>query len=155
MVVATVLGLSACSLGSHESRPAAPPPVPLIAASCERTLAKMDGEAASALEPVEAKELEVRDLRASLSGPVRRLRTVERALKAAATDLKAFLAAHPETYLPPSLYYHWRGLRDVYETAYTAYKQRFKRFRPLERDFKAVVKEGNALWKAVRRITKS
>ncbi len=155
MVVAAVLGLSACSLGSRESKPKPPRPVPLIDVACERALVKMDDEAVAALEPVEAKEQQVRKLRNELRGPVRKLRAVERTLKAAAAELKAFLSAHPETYLPSSLYDHWRGLRDAYESAYAAYRQRFKKFRPLEREFKAVVREGNMLWKAVRRITKS
>jgi hypothetical protein len=155
VVVAAVLGLSACSLGSHESEPKPPRPVPLIAVSCERALLEMDDDAVAALEPIEAKEQEVKDFRNELRGPLRELRSVERTLKAAAAELKAFLSAHPETYLPSSLYYHWRGLRDAYQSAYAAYRQRVKKFRPLQRDFKAVVREENTLWKAVRRITKS
>jgi hypothetical protein len=153
--VAAVLALSACSLGSHDSKPKPPPPVPLIALSCEQELTKIDAQAADALVPVAAKQEEVADRRAALRGPLRSLRKAERVLKAAVARLKAFDAGHPGKYLAPSTYSYWRGLRDDYDTAYAAYKKRFKRFRPFQRHFNAVVKEEKALWKSVGRIDKS
>jgi hypothetical protein len=153
--VAAVLALSACSLGSHESKPKPPPPAPLIALSCEQQLTKIDEQAAGALVPVEAKQQEIADRRHDLRPSLQSLRKAERVLKAAAARLKAFDAAHPGKYLAPSIYSYWRGLRDDYGAAYAAYKQRFKRFRPFQRDFNAVVKEGKALWKSIGRIDKS
>ena len=151
-----VVAVSACSFGGEDAGPPPPPPpVPLVTASCERELVELDAGASAALGPVGPKYEEIGRERKRMAGPLRKLRQALAVVKEVEGRLRAFNAAHPEMYLPSGLYYYWTGLRDDYDTAFAAYKERLKRFRPFQRDLKALVKEGKALWKDVRRAVKA
>jgi hypothetical protein len=152
-----VLAASACSFGGEEeaAAPPAPPAVPLVAASCERELVELDAAVSTTLEPVGPKYEEIAHERKRIAGPLRQLRKALSTVKAAAGRLRAFDAAHPGMYLPSDLYDYWTGLRDDYNAAFAAYKERLKRFRPLQRDFKALANDGKTLWKDVRRAIKA
>lgn len=156
--VVTVVALSACSFGGEDEKEAAPPPppaVPLVAGSCERELVELDEDAAAALVPVAAKQEEIRRERKRISRPLHKLKDALAAVREAESRLRAFNAAHPGRYLPAALYYQWTDLRDDYEAAFSAYRERRERFRPLERGLKALVREGNVLWKDARRATRA
>lgn len=156
VALVAVMAASACSFGGEEEGPPPPPPpVPLVAASCESELVELDAGVLTALEPVRPKYKQIARERRRMAGPLRQLRNALSTVETAEGRLRDFNAAHPGTYLPSDLYYYWTGLRDDYNTAFAAYKERLKRFRPLERDFRALLKEGKTLWKDVRRATKA
>jgi hypothetical protein len=155
VLVLAVVAVTACSFGGEDRPPPPPPAVPLVAASCERELVQLDEGVAVALGPVGEKYEEISSERKRMAGPLRKVRQALAAVKKAEGRLRAFNDAHPETYLPAPLYYQWSGLRDAYEAAFAAYKQRMKRFRPFQRELNALVKEGRALSKDARRAARA
>jgi hypothetical protein len=154
-LVLAVVAVAACSFGGEDRPPPPPPAVALVAPSCEGELVELDAGVAAAMEPVAQKYEEIGSERKRMAGPLRKVRQALAAVKEAENRLRAFNDAHPETYLPASLYYQWVGLRDDYQAAFSAYKERVKRIRPFQRELKALLKEGRALWKDARRATKA
>jgi hypothetical protein len=153
VVSALLLLLSACSLGGTDSKPKAKaaPPVTLVGASCEQALVALDAAAAKTTEPLAAKREEVSKLRKEFGPSLRRLKKAAGVLKDAAGPFQAFNKAHPETYLPQSLYNEWVALRDRYNAAFAAYKKRAAAARPYKRAYNQAVKEARDLWKDVGR----